>query len=512
MATTFVPRIVRNDYSVLSLPNSAQWTPQLTASVIVPAYGHPDKLHLTLASLAAQTYPSELFEVIVVDDNSEPPLRLPPIKPENTRLLRPPRGRWGSAYAVNHGVAASCADVIVRLDSDMVAFADHLEAHMRWNHCADYLAVLGHKRFIDYTSGAFTPEQIFAAVTSGQVRTLRGHQHSAPHWIETVLNDTNQLLQARVDSYRVFVGATGSLRRELFDEVGGMDPSLPLGSDTEFAYRLAQAGAVFVPETTSSAWHLGTSHMQASAVEGRRFRTPFVAQRVPLLAARRSSPGRAWQVPYVDIVIDIPAGETVDNVDAAVAPLLDATVSDVRVSLVAARGWPEGEERATDLSSSAAQLRLVAEHYRHESRVRLLESSPAADPAVPFRLLLPYPEATSTDTVRRLTAAADADRAGLVTVELPGGGQARLERRAAFARAARLAEGDPEQHDLDRVVAQIWGASTRRGLAGTNRRSASVTAFTPPRASLARRAVRTLLPGPVRHRLHRLRQGRLPGS
>ena len=52
-------------------------TPTLRVSVVVPAYGGQDKLDLALAGLAAQTYPAGLIEVIVVDNGSSPPLRLP---------------------------------------------------------------------------------------------------------------------------------------------------------------------------------------------------------------------------------------------------------------------------------------------------------------------------------------------------------------------------------------------------------------------------------------------------
>lgn len=505
MVTAFVPRIVRNDYSVLSTAADSQWSPHHTVSVIIPAYGNADKLRLTLAALAAQTYPSELTEVIVVDDNSEPPLRLGPLRPDHTRLVRPPRGRWGSAYAVNYGASVSNGEVIVRLDADMVPFADHLEAQLRWHSRADYLAVIGHKRFIGYHQGDFTPENIFDRVTSDTIGSLKGHSTSHSHWIEQVIDDTDQLRAARVDSYRVFVGATGSLKRDLFEEVGGLDSSLPLGSDTEFAYRLAQAGAVFVPELTSSAWHLGKSQMQSSAFDGRRFRTPFVAQRVPLMAARRTSPGRTWQVPFVDVVVNISAGYDVDQVDATVAPLLNGSASDIRLWLVHDSGWPATEARTADMNDPATQLRLIQELYRHEPRIHLVDESPDADPVVPYRLLMPQPAPTTPATIDRLVRVLNAEQAGLLLVTLGDGSSARMERHSAFARARRLARdpnGDPYLYD--RLVAETWGVAQRDSLDKSSRSTA--TAFTVPPPSWARRAARRFLPGPLRQRLHTLRK------
>ncbi|MFC7644645.1 hypothetical protein ACFQX6_31100 [Streptosporangium lutulentum] len=44
--------------------------------------------------------------------------------------------------------------MIHRMDSDIVAYRDHVEAHMRWHHLADYLVVMGTLRF---TAMAGTP-------------------------------------------------------------------------------------------------------------------------------------------------------------------------------------------------------------------------------------------------------------------------------------------------------------------------------------------------------------------
>ena len=72
-----IARVAGNDYRSLTPPELGAWTPSLRVSVVVPAYGGQDKLDLVLAGLAGQTYPEDLTEVIVVDNGSDPPLRLP---------------------------------------------------------------------------------------------------------------------------------------------------------------------------------------------------------------------------------------------------------------------------------------------------------------------------------------------------------------------------------------------------------------------------------------------------
>ncbi|WP_394296598.1 glycosyltransferase, partial [Nocardiopsis ganjiahuensis] len=154
------PRLRRNDYAPLTPPPLGEWTPTLSVSVVIPAHGSPDKLALVLASLAAQSYPAHLMEVVVVDDGSPEPLALPDVRPANTRLLTSAPGGWGSAHAVNTGVAASSGQVVLRLDADMLVYREHVESQMRWHHLVDYGVALGHKMFVDFDPAAMTPEYV----------------------------------------------------------------------------------------------------------------------------------------------------------------------------------------------------------------------------------------------------------------------------------------------------------------------------------------------------------------
>ena len=142
---TMTARITGNDYRSLTPPEIGAWTPSLRVSVVVPAYGGQDKLDLVLAGLAGQTYPAALTEIIVVDNGSLPPLRLPDLRPAGTRLIVCPVP--GRAHARNAGLLAATGDVIHWLDSDVVLDRRSVEAHMRWHHAAPYLVVIGYLRF-----------------------------------------------------------------------------------------------------------------------------------------------------------------------------------------------------------------------------------------------------------------------------------------------------------------------------------------------------------------------------
>jgi GT2 family glycosyltransferase len=487
------PRIVRNDYKALHPPTSGDWTPSLAVSVIVPAYGGQDELDLALAALAAQSYPADLMEVVVVDDNSQPPLRLPELRPEHTRLVVTTSESWGSAHAVNTGVNHADGQVVLRLDADMLAYRDHVEAQMRWHHAADYLAVLGHKRFVAWEPGRFTPEQVHEKVLAGEAGALFAVEDSKPHWIENVIADTGGLVQHHPGIFRVFVGATNSVHRDFFKTAGGLDTDLRLGSDTEFAYRLAQAGAVFVPETTASAWHLGMPQMLQKWDEGRHQRVPYIAQRVPLHGMRRTAPPRAWRVPLVDIVIDV-KDATAADVDACVAPVLAG--QDARITLVTGQG-PAPQDRASILAGDGAQLRLVEEAYDCEPRVRIVSETPAPDPVVPYRLVLPKPVPLRPNSVAKLIASIERSDAGLLLAPLPAAPPARLERTAAFARARHITDGG----GLDQVVAGIWGAAQYTGLAA---REPESTVYEPGPPDAARRFARRFFDARQRARLRAL--------
>lgn len=77
-------------------------------------------MELTLAALEIQTYPRELFEVVIVDDGSRLPLTEPEHSPLDVRVVHQEDLGFGLARARNTGVRAASNDIIVFLDCDMV--------------------------------------------------------------------------------------------------------------------------------------------------------------------------------------------------------------------------------------------------------------------------------------------------------------------------------------------------------------------------------------------------------
>ena len=477
--STAGPIVRRNDYGSLE-PPAGEWAPRLSVSVVIPAHGGQDKLDVALAALAAQTYPEELLEVVVVDDGSDPPLRLPEARPAHARIVPPLPGGWASAHATNSGVERSEGDVVLRLDSDMLAFADHVESQMRWHHAADYLAVLGHKRFVDYQPGDLDPAEVYERVRAGGAAELFRVEDSEPQWIEAIIDRTDGLKSSDHRAFRVLVGATFSVPRALYAAAGGMDADVLLGSDTIFGYRLHQAGAVFVPDTGSSSWHLGPRQISARGDLAKRYRRPFIANRVPELDLKRPRARRCWDTPLAEVSVEAGRGaeEIVDRV-------LAGTVPDVRVTLLAEEPEPLPGRRPP-LDDADLDARLLAESFRGEPRVRLAGRA-GNDPDVPYLIHLPAGAKPGPEAVEALIAHASEAGLGRLEVAIPGG-TAVLVRAAAAARAAHLGADIADVWGAERVtegplVAALLGASASSGVGAASGRAPE---------GLARRARRML--------------------
>lgn len=89
-----------------------------SVSVIVPVYNDSTRLQKCLRALGNQTYPKNLYEVIVVDNGSSENLKPFITQYEDARLLHEPKP--GSYIARNKGVLESKGDIIAFTDADCI--------------------------------------------------------------------------------------------------------------------------------------------------------------------------------------------------------------------------------------------------------------------------------------------------------------------------------------------------------------------------------------------------------
>jgi len=454
------PRVFRNDWGVLSPPPIGDWRPTRTVSVIVPAYNCQAHLNLALAALAHQTYPHHLMEVVVVDDGSKPTLELPEVAPPHCRLLRVPdhSGGWGRANALHTGVEHSDGEILHWLDADLVPFPEHVEAQARWHHLSPDVVTLGYKRFVK--QGWTTPEEISRRCATGTLDTLFPPEVTEPHdYVEELIEATDQLRQADHLVFRAHVGATAALSRDLYQDIGGLETGLRLGEDTELGHRLAQGGAVFVPEPAARSWHMGPSHMMTMGEQLRRYNEPHLAERMAQARWLRRTPGRIWGVPLVVAVVDA-TGQPMELVRACVDRLLASDEADLRVCVVG--DWDQlTDERRAVLSDPLLDLRLIAASYRADPRVELVTEAPVTAFPSPFLLNVPAQLGVGRTTVSRLLAEADRSQAGLLRWLAPGAGDGLTPPTLELWRTAALSLALRHRRDgetLADVVSEVYGA------------------------------------------------------
>ena len=424
-----------NDWGSLTPATLGDWTPTLSVTVVVPTFNYQHTLPYVLAGLAAQSYPSHLLEVIVVDDQSAPPQELPEVRPDNTRLLRVEEG-WGRANACHLGALAAEGDVFHWYDADMLAYREEVEAHARWHHLIDYAVPGGDKRFVDPASlFDLEPSVLRDRVAGGGAADLfPGQEHELHQWVEDYWEKTDDLRTAGPRAQRFHIGMTGSVTRALYSDSRGFDRTLRLGEDMALGHELAQAGGVFVVDREARSWHLGRSQVLRRAEQVNRYNDPYLADLVPSMRPKRNRSGRTYQVPYLEVVV--PAGSA-DETIRVVDSLLDGDVPDLRVVVVGP--WSTvHEDRVQPVDDPVLETRLVHRSFFHEPRVRLVESAPVSTDA---EFVLSLPDVTLAPLAAALSSLLDdleRTHHGARVLTYPSGGVARLERTSALARTTRL--------------------------------------------------------------------------
>jgi glycosyltransferase involved in cell wall biosynthesis len=198
-------------------------------SVVIPTRDRWPVLRQTLGALAHQSVQG--FETIVVIDGGEPARDdLPP----GVTMIRVEHGGPGAAR--NAGVAASTRPLVLFLGDDMVPDEDlvamHLEAHRRWQ--SPDAAVLGR---VDWH-----PEV-------RDNRLLR--------WLDWSGTQFDFPTAASEAGFGRFYSCNVSVKRRLFDAVGGFDPRFVYYyEDLDLGWRLGQQGMRLYFEPAAVTHHL----------------------------------------------------------------------------------------------------------------------------------------------------------------------------------------------------------------------------------------------------------------
>jgi GT2 family glycosyltransferase len=395
--------VARNDWRAaeVAAANAAE-NPTLRASIVIPAHNSQTELELTLASLANQDYPSELVEVIVVDDRSQPPLALPFIRPTSTRIITVEGAGHGSGVGRHAGALQATGDFILFLDSDIITGRSHVSAHARWHAALRDAVVLGTREFIDPTG--VTVDEVVDAVRADDLARIRPGAHRDPHaWIEAIFERTQELTTDRDDLWRPVVGASVSLRRDFYGQIGGFAPFHRWGIvDIEFGYRAFTAGGVIIPERQAHSLHQGPRTASLRGPELTALRAPLIANHVAHKRYRPPVPGRRWVVPEAGVFVDATTA-TFAETQRTVDDILAGSFTDLVVDVIV------GERGDTDLG-------LIWDYWAMDNRVSIVEQ--ARDTAFPSPATIAVTAGTRFDRDAIATLVRELKRwtSGLVTV------------------------------------------------------------------------------------------------
>lgn len=217
-----------------------------TVSVVVVHYRQQAELNRTLAALRRQTHPADRTEVLVVDDGSPEPPRVP----AGVRLLRQADEGFRVAAARNLGASVASGDVLCFLDADTVPEPGYLTRMARLPALAPEAVVVGRRRH-----AALAELPVDAPVE----RAGPAAELPEPQWLRDAYRTTRNLLDADDRSYRYVIGAALACSRWFFERVGGFDEQFRAygGEDWEWVHRAWLGGAVLAHVADAVAWHDG---------------------------------------------------------------------------------------------------------------------------------------------------------------------------------------------------------------------------------------------------------------
>lgn len=207
-------------------------------SVIIPTHNRVDHLPGLFASLAAQDYPADEWEVVIVNDGSADATReylesAEGPRPLNLRVIHQPQS--GVAAARNNGGRSASGRGLLFLDDDMIAAPTLIREHAQVHHEDLRAVVIGHISVPDSGRRPWVAwedwhlSRHYAALESGK----------------------------RTPGPRDFYTGNVSVSATLFSTVGGFDTDLPRTEDLELGYRLASLGAHFYYCREADSLHLG---------------------------------------------------------------------------------------------------------------------------------------------------------------------------------------------------------------------------------------------------------------
>lgn len=185
-------------------------------SVIIPVYNEQERLKKCLSALEEQTYPKNLYEVIVVDNASKQDIKS--VVKQFGQALTTYESRPGSYIARNQAISLAKGEVLAFTDADCIPAPDWIETGV--------INLLHHPN---------------CGLVAGKIE-LFFKNPSKPTIAE--LYDSFMVGFPQHEFVQEGFGATANLFtfRQVMDKVGGFDGKLKSSGDKEWGQRVHAAG------------------------------------------------------------------------------------------------------------------------------------------------------------------------------------------------------------------------------------------------------------------------------
>jgi GT2 family glycosyltransferase len=255
-----------------------------TFSIVVPTYQRPDALRATLAALVGLDYPTDRYEVIVIDDDASDERTAKLVDAHRcggVELSFATQSHRGAAAARNHGARLAGGDLLLFCDDDIVVDPNHLHAHLA--------ARAAHSDALVNGAWEFT-----AAVHEALARTPFG-RYRLELERKFQADATGRVLEGGCIEMAMLGSWDLSLPRKLFWDLGGFDERFPAAGaeDQDLSLRARAAGALLLLDPRIRCVHNDNRRDLASYCA----REERSAQTMPVLA--RKFPAQFGRSAYV---------------------------------------------------------------------------------------------------------------------------------------------------------------------------------------------------------------------
>ncbi|GAA0962982.1 glycosyltransferase family 2 protein [Frigoribacterium faeni] len=249
-----------------------------SVTVVVAHYRQQAQLDRTLLALSRQDHPASRLEVVVVDDGSPEPPRVPP----GVRLVVQEDRGFRLSAARNLGASVADGDVLCFLDADTAPEPSYVRELTRLPALSSDVVTAGRRRHaaLEGVAEEARVEQVAPALELDE-----------PAWLRRAHVESRNLLDADDRSYRFVIGAVTACSADFFADTGGYDEGFTRygGEDWEWAYRAWLAGGVLAHVPAAVAWHDGPEWSGRDLDERQRAKnaeTLLLAELIPVPGSR----------------------------------------------------------------------------------------------------------------------------------------------------------------------------------------------------------------------------------